>query len=111
VSYQETYERSLSDPDGFWAEAAEDIDWFDRWEAVLDESRPPFYRWFTGGSLNTSYNALDRHVDKGRADQVALIYDSAMTGSVRSYTYRELRDEVAYSRAYSATREWTKAIG
>jgi propionyl-CoA synthetase len=95
VSYQETYERSLSDPEGFWAEAAEDIDWFDRWEAVLDESRPPFYRWFTGGSLNTSYNALDRHVDKGRADQVALIYDSAMTGSVRSYTYRELRDEVA----------------
>jgi propionyl-CoA synthetase len=95
VSYQETYERSLSDPEGFWAEAAEDIDWFDRWEAVLDESRPPFYRWFTGGSLNTSYNALDRHVGEGRADQVALIYDSAMTGSVRSYTYRELRDEVA----------------
>jgi propionyl-CoA synthetase len=95
VSYQETYERSLSDPAGFWAEAAEDIDWFDRWESVLDESRPPFYRWFSGGSLNTSYNALDRHVDSGRADQVALIYDSAMTGSVRSYTYRELRDEVA----------------
>jgi len=95
VSYQETYERSLSDPDGFWAEAAEDIDWFDRWETVLDESRPPFYRWFSGGSLNTSYNALDRHVDRGRADQPALVYDSAMTGSVRSFTYRELRDEVA----------------
>jgi propionyl-CoA synthetase len=95
VSYQETYERSLNDPAGFWAEAAEDIDWFDRWDTVLDESRPPFYRWFSGGSLNTSYNALDRHVDRGRADQVALIYDSAMTGSVRSYTYRELRDEVA----------------
>jgi propionyl-CoA synthetase len=95
VSYQETYERSLNDPAGFWAEAAEDIDWFDRWDTVLDESRPPFYRWFSGGSLNTSYNALDRHVDRGRAEQVALIYDSAMTGSVRSYTYRELRDEVA----------------
>jgi propionyl-CoA synthetase len=95
LSYQETYERSLNDPAGFWAEAAEDIDWFDRWDTVLDESRPPFYRWFSGGSLNTSYNALDRHVDRGRADQVALIYDSAMTGSVRSYTYRELRDEVA----------------
>ena len=95
MSYQETYERSLSDPDGFWAEAAEDIDWFDRWETVLDESRPPFYRWFSGGSLNTSYNALDRHVDRGRADQPALVYDSAMTGSVRSFTYRELRDEVA----------------
>ena len=95
MSYQETYERSLNDPAGFWAEAAGDIDWFDRWDTVLDESRPPFYRWFSGGSLNTSYNALDRHVERGRADQVALIYDSAMTGSVRSYTYRELRDEVA----------------
>jgi propionyl-CoA synthetase len=95
VSYQETYERSLVDPAGFWAEAAEGIDWFDQWETVLDESRPPFYRWFSGGSLNTSYNALDRHVHSGRADQVALIYDSAMTGTVRSYTYRELRDDVA----------------
>jgi propionyl-CoA synthetase len=95
VTYQEIYERSLRDPNGFWAEAAEDIDWFERWDTVLDESRPPFYRWFSGGSLNTCYNTLDRHVDGGRGDQKALIYDSAMTGSVDSYTYRELRDEVA----------------
>ena len=95
MSYQETYDRSLRDPAGFWAEAAEGIDWYERWNTVLDDSRPPFFRWFSGGSLNTSYNALDRHVDAGRAEQKALVYDSAMTGSVRSYTYRELRDAVA----------------
>lgn len=95
MTYQEIYDRSLRDPAGFWAEAAEDIDWIDRWDTVLDDSRPPFYRWFSGGSLNTSYNALDRHVERGRGEQKALIYDSAMTDSVRSYTYRELRDEVA----------------
>jgi propionyl-CoA synthetase len=95
VTYQETYDRSMRDPAGFWAEAAEDIDWYERWDTVLDKTRPPFYRWFSGGSLNTSYNALDRHVEAGRGDQKALVYDSAMTGSVRSYTYRELRDAVA----------------
>jgi propionyl-CoA synthetase len=95
VSYQETYDRSLRDPAGFWAEAAEGIDWYERWNTVLDDSRPPFFRWFSGGSLNTSYNALDRHVDAGRGEQQALVYDSAMTGSVRSYSYRELRDAVA----------------
>ncbi len=95
MSYQEIYDRSMRDPAGFWAEAAEDIDWYERWDTVLDETRPPFYRWFSGGSLNTSYNALDRHVEAGRGDQKALIYDSAMTHSVRSYTYRELRDDVA----------------
>jgi propionyl-CoA synthetase len=85
----------MRDPAGFWAEAAEGIDWYERWNTVLDDSRPPFYRWFSGGSMNTSYNALDRHVDAGRGDQKALVYDSAMLGSVRSYTYRELRDAVA----------------
>ena len=95
MTYQDVYDRSLRDPAGFWAEAAEGIDWYERWNTVLDDSRPPFYRWFSGGSLNTSYNALDRHVDAGRGDQKALVYDSAMLGSVRSYTYRELRDAVA----------------
>lgn len=95
MSYQQEYERSMRDPAGFWAEAAEGIDWYERWNTVLDDSRPPFYRWFSGGSMNTSYNALDRHVDAGRGDQKALVYDSAMLGSVRSYTYRELRDAVA----------------
>ena len=87
-SYQEIYARSLQDPEGFWAEAAEALDWDRRWDRVLDDARPPFYRWFAGGRLNTCYNAVDRHVEAGRGDQLALIYDSPVTGSVRTLTYR-----------------------
>jgi propionyl-CoA synthetase len=93
--YDETYRRAQQDPDGFWAAAAEDIHWERRWDRVLDASRPPYYRWFSGGRLNTCYNALDVHVDRGRGKQLALIYDSPVTGTVRSFTYFELRDEVA----------------
>src|SRR5216117_2818090 len=93
--YEETYARSLGDPAGFWAAAAEDLYWDRRWDRVFDDSRPPYYRWFTGGMLNTCYNALDLHVDRGRGKQRALVYDSPVTGTVRAYTYRELRDAVA----------------
>ncbi len=93
--YEEAYRRSLADPEGFWAEAAEAIDWETRWESVLDRSRPPFYLWFRGGRLNTCWNALDRHVERGRGEQVALIYDSPVTGTTKRFTYRALRDEVA----------------
>ena len=93
--YDEIYRRSISDPEGFWGEAAEAVDWVKRWDRVLDDSRPPYYRWFTGAVVNTCHNALDRHVDGGRADQAALIYDSPVTGSQRRYSYRELRDAVA----------------
>src|SRR5579875_3072317 len=93
--YAETYRRSLVDREGFWAEAAQAIDWEKRWDAVLDSSRPPFFRWFRGARLNTCYNALDRHVAGGRAQQTALIYDSPVTGTVRRFSYRELHDEVA----------------
>jgi propionyl-CoA synthetase len=95
MSYDEVYSRSLSDPDGFWGEAAQSIDWDKPWDRVLDDSNPPFYRWFAGGELNTCYNALDRHVEAGRGDQAALIYDSPVTGVKRTYTYSELTDEVA----------------
>ena len=95
MSYQDTYRRSLADPAGFWAEAAEDIHWDRPWDRVLDDSNPPFYRWFSGGMLNTSYNALDRHVEAGHGDRKALIYDSAMTDGSRSFTYSELTDAVA----------------
>src|SRR5713101_5155062 len=74
--YAETHRRSLAEPEEFWAEAAEAIDWERRWDRVLDDSRPPFYRWFAGGRLNTCWNALDRHVRDGRGEQPALIYDS-----------------------------------
>ncbi|GAB4242349.1 MAG: propionyl-CoA synthetase [Thermoleophilia bacterium] len=93
--YAEVYRRSIEDPDGFWAEAAEQIRWDRRWDLVLDDRRAPFYRWFAGGRLNTCFNALDRHVEEGRAEQDALIYDSPVTGTIRRYTYRQLRDEVA----------------
>src|SRR5262245_775918 len=93
--YDEMYSRWQRDPQGFWAAAAEDIRWDRRWNRVFDDSRKPLTRWFAGGVLNTCDNALDVHVDCGRGKQPALIYDSPVTGTVKSYTYRELRDEVA----------------
>ncbi len=94
-AYQETFRRSLTDPDGFWGEAAKLIDWYREPTVVLDPSNPPFYRWFTGGVLNTCFNAVDRHVRDGRGDQAALSYDSPVTAVHRTITYRELLDEVA----------------
>src|SRR5256885_7924385 len=93
--YDETYKRSMKDPVAFWAAAAEDIYWDKRWDRAFDDSRPPFSRWFTGRTLNTCYNAIDVHADRGRGKQKALIYDSPVTGTVKAYTYRELRDAVA----------------
>jgi propionyl-CoA synthetase len=93
--YASAYERSLGDPARFWAEAAREIRWRTPPERVLDDGAAPFYRWFTGGELNTCENALDRHVEQGRADQLALVYDSPVTGTLRRFTYRELRDEAA----------------
>ena len=94
-TYDEVYSRWRSDPENFWAEVAEAAHWYKKWDRVLDASRPPFYRWFAGGLLNTCYNALDRHVEDGRENQPALIYDSPVTGTVKTFTYRELLDEVA----------------
>ncbi len=93
--YGEVCQKSLTDPEEFWAEAAEKIDWTRKWDAVLDSTDPPFYRWFAGGELNTCYNALDRHVANDRSDQVALIYDSPVTNTIEKFTYRELLDKVA----------------
>jgi propionyl-CoA synthetase len=93
--YEAVYRRSLEDPAGFWAEAANGIDWLKRWDRVLDDRNPPFYRWFPGARLNTCWNCLDRHVERGRGDQLALIYDSPVTQTIKRFTYRELRDEVA----------------
>ncbi len=94
-NHTDVYQRALRDPEGFWAEAAEDIHWDKPWERVLDDTRPPFYRWFAGGALNTCYNALDVHVEQGRGTRPALIYDSPVTGSTRVFTYAELRDAAA----------------
>ena len=93
--YQQEYRRSLTEPDRYWRDAAGLIDWYTEPATVLDRSDPPLYRWFTGGVLNTCFNAVDRHVRDGRAGQPALIYDSPVTGTQRVMTYRELLDEVA----------------
>jgi propionyl-CoA synthetase len=93
--FDHIYRRSLEEPEAFWAEAAAAIDWIEPWERVLDDSRAPFYRWFPGARLNTCHNALDRHVEGGRAEQPALIYDSPVTATTATFTYRELRDAVA----------------
>src|SRR5207248_4382182 len=92
--YSELHTLSLHDPETFWSNAAQSIHWHKKWTKVLDDSRAPLYRWFVGGEVNTCYNALDRHVDSGRAEQIALIYDSPVTSTIQTFTYRELRDQV-----------------
>ena len=104
-------QRSLNDPEGFWAEQAAAIDWSKRWDKVLDASNPPFYRWFAGAELNTCYNALDRHVERGRADQTALIYDLPVTDSRKNFTYRALRDQVAKLAGAIAATVSARATG
>ena len=94
-NYEAAYRAWQQDPEGFWAGAAESIHWYKRWDKVLDTSRAPFHRWFSGGLVNTCYNLIDVHVENGRANQLALIYDSPVTGVIKSYTYRDLLNEVA----------------
>ncbi|HQV32108.1 MAG TPA: AMP-binding protein, partial [Calditrichia bacterium] len=95
MSYQAEYERSIKDPEGFWRDQAKQIHWDQFPETILSQDERGFYRWFKGGKLNTAYLALDYHVENGRADQTALIYDSPVTNTKKTYTFRELRDEVA----------------
>lgn len=95
MKYSEVFERSINQPDEFWADAAAEIQWTKKWDKVLDDSNIPFYRWFTGGELNTCYNALDYHVENGRKDQAAIIYDSPVTNTVKKITYGELLEKVS----------------
>ena len=95
-AYQRTYQSSIDDPEGFWLAAASTISWDVEPARALDSRNAPLYRWFPGATLNTCYNALDRHVLAGRGDQDAVIYDSAMTGIKRRYTYAEMLDEVSH---------------
>jgi propionyl-CoA synthetase len=94
-AYDDVFRSSTDDPDGFWLDAARALDWHVEPTRALDDSRPPFHRWFPDGELNVCHNALDRHVDAGRGEQAALVYDSPVTGTVRTCTYAQLRDEVA----------------
>ncbi|MBP1693907.1 MAG: acetyl-coenzyme synthetase [Chloroflexi bacterium] len=91
--YEDLYRRSLQDPEGFWAERAEELVWFQKWEKVLDDSRPPFYKWFVGGKTNIVYNALDRHLKTYRKNKLALIWEGE-PGDTRTFSYFSLNREV-----------------
>jgi propionyl-CoA synthetase len=93
--HADAHRRSLADKDAFWLEAASAVTWSTPPSRALDASKPPFYRWFRGARLNVANNCLDRHIAEGRGGQPALIYDSPMTGTVASFTYRQLTDRVA----------------
>lgn len=95
AGYRALFDASIADPEGFWADAARAVTWTREPTQILDDSNPPFYRWYPDGEMNTCANALDRHVDDGRGEQPALIYDSPVTGTKKTYTYRELRDATA----------------
>lgn len=93
--YEELFNKSIQNPQNFWDEAAQSISWFKKYEKVLDDSNPPFYRWFVDGKLNVCYNALDRHIEAGRGEQTALIWDSPVTNQIKKFTYKELTEYVA----------------
>ncbi|HEX6150981.1 acetate--CoA ligase [Nocardioides sp.] len=91
---EDSYARAESDPEAFWAEAAERLDWGQKWDQVLDWSNPPFAKWFVGGTLNAAVNCVDRHVDAGNGDKVAFHWVGEPEGDTRDITYAELKDEV-----------------
>tara|TARA_Y100001934_G_scaffold255791_1_gene323184 strand:- start:4053 stop:5936 length:1884 start_codon:yes stop_codon:yes gene_type:complete len=95
VSYAAEYQRSLTDPEGFWAEQARELPWLEFPHTILDQDDNGSWRWFRGGKTNTCWLCVDRHVEEGRGNQVALIYDSPVTSEVREFTYRELQERVA----------------
>jgi propionyl-CoA synthetase len=93
--YESVFHESIEQAEEFWGEAAKNIQWFKAYSRVLDDSNPPFYRWFTGGEVNACFNALDYHVTNGRGEQIALIYDSPVTNTIGKFTYAELLDRVS----------------
>ena len=87
MNYEDTYSSWKSDPEHFWMEAAKAIDWFKFPSHALDKSRKPFYTWYSDGEVNTCFNAVDRHVERGLGKKVAIIYDSPVTGIKRTLTF------------------------
>src|SRR3978361_2104413 len=92
--YHEVHARSLADPEGFWGEAAAEVDWIQPAKKIFDPAQGLYGRWFAGAVVNTCYNALDRHVANGRAGQLALIHDAPLAGSVTRFTYAQMLLEV-----------------
>jgi propionyl-CoA synthetase len=95
ADYRTEHARSIKDPEGYWAEQARLVDWIRKPQRILDDDHPPFYRWFPDATLNTCFNALDRHVVHGHGDRIALVYDSAVADTRASYTYAELLERTA----------------
>ncbi len=95
MSYLDIYQQSIEQPELFWREQAEQIKWYEFPETILSQDEHGFYRWFSGGKLNTSYLALDVHIEEGRGAQLAMIYDSPATDSQQKFSFLELRDQVA----------------
>jgi len=95
MTYQSFYQRSMEQPEAFWREQAEAIDWYQKPSQILSKDEHNLYRWYKGGQLNTAHLALDYHVENGRGDQAAIYYDSPVTDTKQTITYRELRDQVA----------------
>ena len=95
MSYDQVYSAWKADPNGFWMDAAKGIDWDQQPSKALFEENAPLYEWFSDGMVNTCWNAVDRHVEAGRGDQIAIMHESPITHSTKGITYRELRDRVA----------------
>ena len=93
--YKEIYDSSISDKENFWKDISENIFWYKKPKKILNSDNPPFYKWFEDGVTNTCYNAVDIHVEKGRGDKLAIIYDSPITGVQKKITYKELKNKVA----------------
>ena len=93
--YKKIYDSSINNREDFWKKVSDDIFWYKKPSKILNSSNPPFYKWFEDGITNTCYNALDLHVDKGRGDKTAIIYDSPITGVKNKFSYKELRDKVS----------------
>ena len=95
MSYKSVYEEWKKNPTEFWKNQSKEISWYEPADKILDDSRKPFYNWFTGGSINACYNCVDRHIENGRGEDIAIIYDSAMCEKVRKISYSELKKDVA----------------
>ena len=97
---KQMHQQSLQDKQGFWQQAAEAVTWFTPFEQVLDESNAPFYKWFAGGKMNTCFNAVDRHVEAGHGDRIAIEYVSPVTQNQYSISYQELLSQVSRFAGY-----------
>ena len=95
TNFKELYQKSLEKPEEFWKEISNDIFWFKKPTKILNNSNPPFYKWFEDGVTNSCYNALDYHIDEGRGDKTALIYDSPITGNKGKFSFKQLKEKVS----------------